>query len=288
MAFPAIVALAAGEAVSAAMVMTTIASVGTVMTVVGAVTGIKDLTKIGAVMGLVGGVGSMVSGAAGAAGATAAEVTGAAVPVNGADAASVGTVANDASTTMVNGAEGATTMPVGTPAVQAQDLGQLQSAGQSPIMQVGTQATPATTTASDAWGPGDRMEVGAPQAADATQVTTPADTQTAANPYDGTLGQNRQLITGAASTAGAPQTSGNFFTNFLDFAKKNDKLLTAAAQLGGGALSGMSKAYEADRQYSLGQQQLALKQQQAGFGNSVANWGPTFTPGIISNARAKA
>lgn len=72
MAFTSITALAAGQAVNAALVLGAMVEVGTVMTVVGAVTGNKDIAKIGGTMALVGGVGGLIAGAGSAIGAAEA------------------------------------------------------------------------------------------------------------------------------------------------------------------------------------------------------------------------
>ncbi|MDC6726480.1 hypothetical protein, partial [Leclercia adecarboxylata] len=73
MAFTSIAALAAGEAVSATLVLVAMAEIVTAMTIVGGVTGSKELMKIGGTMAMVGGVGGMVNGAIGSAASTAVD-----------------------------------------------------------------------------------------------------------------------------------------------------------------------------------------------------------------------
>src|SRR3954468_1511272 len=105
MAFTAVGAIIAGEAVTAGVVLAAVAEVGMAVTVVGAVTGSKDMMKVGGIMSLVGGVGSLAAGAfEGGAAAGAAESGGGWVSAEGGAGFADG-MAADAST-LASGAAG--------------------------------------------------------------------------------------------------------------------------------------------------------------------------------------
>lgn len=265
MAFAAVAAVIAGEAVTAATVMAAVSTVGTVMTVVGAVTGAKDLMKIGGVMALVGGVGGMVAGAASGA---AAAAEGAAMGAEGAVAntvASAGDYVNamdamsDSATTGLTGGTDAIVSPVSMTQPQVTPLGP-----------VAANATPEVAMA-----PAQSPIIGPTQAAPevmGAQAPTGAVAPTGpSTPYD-----NIDVGGGWNPAGTAPQDSSSFFTRFSDWANKNKTMFGAGMQLAGGLVNGMNQRQMWDQKMNLGQQRLA----QTSHGSEVGNWAP-----IVAGAR---
>lgn len=267
MAFTAVTALVAAETVTATMVLAAVAQVGTAMTIVGAVTGNKELTKIGGTMALVGGIGGMAAGAMGAAtDAAATTVLDEAASKAGSDAltASLDQGAN----AMATGATDAATAQASADQLSSQLSNQAanQSApitdaavanNPSAVMQPGQPVAnamdnSAVRTAADAG-------VANPAAND---VVTPYDKATSAAWGDPSAGKDTLTSIGANSKT----SSGTFFDYFKD--TKPD----TALNLAGNVLGGISKGYEADRNYQLGKDRLGLIQQQMVYGNSTPKY----------------
>jgi hypothetical protein len=250
------------------------------MSVVGMVTGNKELTKIGAVMGLVGGVGGLIAGAAdGAAGIAAEGVAGNAAQ-EGFRASEIA-AENAGEGALTDAATGAATDLSGT-AVQTEQAvapSANASAPQGPIdtnpaqttatstpdSLTGPQATQATQSAQSV----DPNAISSPQGVQQVQAQTPADVATPySNPTDTRLANGTQTSPGSA-----PQSSGSFWNNMLDFANKNSKLLNTATTLVGGALKGASDT-------DMFNQKLQFQRDQWNRANSAGTWAPT-TRGIV-------
>jgi hypothetical protein len=281
MAFTAIGAIIAGEAVTATVVLAAVAEVGLALTVVGAVTGNKTLIKIGGAMSLIGGVGGLVagavSGAAGGAAAGAAEgaageaATGAAVDAASAEAAAAygGAAAAEASTAdVVAGMEaGATTAaPELASAASAAPSGIVDSAASTTPM---AQATPSAMETAPQLTP-TANEVATPQA--------PVGAQGPATPYDTPNPTDQRLAAGVqASPSNAPETAGSYFGRLTTFAEKNKTLFSSGMQLVGGAMKGANERDMWNQKMELERQRLAQTQ----YGNQVGQFRPR---GIVQGA----
>lgn len=283
MAFTAVGALIAGEAVTATLVLSAVAEVGMAMTVVGGVVGSKDLMKIGAAMSLVGGVGGMIagatSGAAGAAGAAADSAAASGLAEIGADAATsaawsegaglgADTLANvgaDASSGILGGAQ--------TAGLQA-PLMPDASAAVTPMQPPGVN-NPSAYTAPSA----DAVSTPAATAGQgAAEVTSPATTGTPYGTNPDVNAKDALLQRGAVSSPmNAPESSGNFFSRMGKFANDNKTLFSAGLQLAGGALKGANDT-------KMWNEKMAFQREQAARANSVGNFAPRA--GIIAGARA--
>ena len=269
MAFTAVAAIATAETVTATMVLAAVAQVGTAMTIVGAVTGSKDLMKLGGTMALVGGIGGMAAGAMGAAtDAAATTVLDEAASQAGADALSASL--DQGANAMATGATDAATAQASADQLSSQLSNQAAN-----------QAAP-ITDAAVANNPSAVMQPGQPvanamdnsavrTAADAgvsnpaaNDVVTPYDKGTSAAWGDPSAGKDTLTSIGANSSK---NSSANFFTEFF----KNTKPDTAL-NLAGNVLGGISKGYEADRNYQLGKDKLGLIQQQMAWGNSTPKY----------------
>jgi hypothetical protein len=289
MAFASIIALAAGETATTALVLSAVAEVGTTMTLVGAVTGDKSLMKIGAVMGVVGGIGGAIAGGATAAASGADAVnsfdSGAMQGIiNGSTdtGASIG-AANALSDGSYSGADwtqtgipaGATTSPVATSTVQGQPLATDAAAQATPVTQSVTQPiTDATNTTTVTGTQPATYQTGVQAPTGAQAPNSPADD--VPNPTDQRLASNTQRPPG-----GPNLTSDSLFSQFSDWASKNKTLFNAGVQVIGGGLSGMN-------QRDLADQKMQLQRDMWNRANSVGTFAPTTIPktGIIGSAAA--
>jgi hypothetical protein len=258
MAFTAVVALASAETVTAVMVLAAVAEVGTAMTIVGAVTGNKELTKIGGTMALVGGIGGMAAGAMGAA------TDAAATTVLDEAASKAG---SDALTASLD--QGANAMATG-----ATDAATAQASADQLSSQLSNQAANQSAPITDAAvanNPSAVMQPGQPvaNAMDNSAVRTAADAGVSNPMTNGVATPNDQFNVSAdlRDWGGAQKkSSGSFFDYFKD--TKPD----TALNLAGNVLGGISKGYEADRNYQLGKDRLGLIQQQMNWGNSTPKY----------------
>lgn len=284
MAFTSIAALVGGQAVTAGLVLGAIAEVGLAMSVVGAVTGNKGLTKLGGVLGLVGGIGGLVNGAVSGGAAAAGTVESIESAASMADAAYGGAAGMEGAQLAGIEAMGGEGLQASMSAFEATDLagivdeasnaafGVLDPAA-SAVQPAGSQSlTNAldTTAAEQASGAARAQEAfqniqqTPDPLADATSLT---DTKDLAKPPD-PKGMYSPAADSQAAYAAMPNQGmdpKSWFSNILDWTKKNDRLASSLLTLGAGGLSGM------------GQMQQAKMQQEANnmrfqYGNQVADY----------------
>ena len=276
MAFTAVGALIAGEAVTATLVLSAVAEVGMAMTVVGGVVGSKDLMKIGAAMSLVGGVGGMIagatSGAAGAAGAAGEAAAGSAMDAAAAEALTAG--ASDAAiNATTDGLLADISGQAASSALPATQMAGLEAPAINNPSAFTAPQTPSQTLQSDLNVTPDSTATVTPNETagqGAKDVMTPADAN--ANAKDVLL-QNKAV----SSPMNAPESSGNFFSRMGKFANDNKTLFSAGLQLAGGALKGANDT-------KMWNEKMAFQREQAARANSVGNFAPRA--GIIAGARA--
>ena len=276
MAFTAVGALIAGEAVTATLVLSAVAEVGMAMTVVGGVTGSKSLMKIGAAMSLIGGVGGMIngamSGAAGAASGVGEAAAGSAMDVAAAEALTAG--ASDAA---INAT---------TDGLLADISGQAASSALPATRMAGLEApainNPSAFTAPQT--PGQTLQSDLNVTPDSTATVTPNETagqgaKDVMTPADANANAKDVLLQNKAvsSPMNAPESSGNFFSRMGKFANDNKTLFSAGLQLAGGALKGANDT-------KMWNEKMAFQREQAARANSVGNFAPRT--GIIAGARA--
>lgn len=291
MAFTGIAAVASGT-VTTATVLAAVAEVGMVMTVVGAVTGSKSLMKIGGVLGLVGGVGGLINGAASGA------VSGASTAASGAetmesaagmaDAAYGGAAGMEAS--QLAGIEAMTGDSLASSA--SGFLGEGASSGVanwdalvSDAQQTAFGAVDQATNAAATATPDALVGVNEPMSAtkdvygNLNAATEPARPSLAPTTQDivGTAGNNPSAFaadgskipymsdTGAYTPKLGAMDQKSWFSEIMDWAKKNEKLATSAATLISGGLSGMGRMKEAEMQQDAYRMRF-------GYGNQVANF----------------
>lgn len=278
MAFTAVGALIAGEAVTATLVLSAVAEVGMALTVVGGVTGSKDLMKIGAAMSLVGGVGGMIagatSGAAGAAGAAGEAAAGSAMDAAAAEALTAG--ASDAAiNATTDGLLADISGQAASSALPATQMAGLEAPAINNPSAFTAPQTPSQTLQSDLNVTPDSTATVTPNETagqGAKDVMTPADANANANANDVLL-QNKAV----SSPMNAPESSGNFFSRMGKFANDNKTLFSAGLQLAGGALKGANDT-------KMWNEKMAFQREQAARANSVGNFAPRA--GIIAGARA--
>lgn len=276
MAFTAVGALIAGEAVTATLVLSAVAEVGMALTVVGGVVGSKDLMKIGAAMSLVGGVGGMIagatSGAAGAAGAAGEAAAGSAMDAAAAEALTAG--ASDAAiNATTDGLLADISGQAASSALPATQMAGLEAPAINNPSAFTAPQTPSQTLQSDLNVTPDSTATVTPNETagqGAKDVMTPADAN--ANAKDVLL-QNKAV----SSPMNAPESSGNFFSRMGKFANDNKTLFSAGLQLAGGALKGANDT-------KMWNEKMAFQREQAARANSVGNFAPRA--GIIAGARA--
>lgn len=276
MAFTAVGALIAGEAVTATLVLSAVAEVGMALTVVGGVVGSKDLMKIGAAMSLVGGVGGMIagatSGAAGAAGAAGEAAAGSAMDAAAAEALTAG--ASDAAiNATTDGLLADISGQAASSALPATQMAGLEAPAINNPSAFTAPQTPSQTLQSDLNVTPDSTATVTPNETagqGAKDVMTPADAN--ANAKDVLL-QNKAV----SSPMNAPESSGNFFSRMGKFANDNKTLFSAGLQLAGGALKGANYT-------KMWNEKMAFHREQAARANSVGNFAPRA--GIIAGARA--
>lgn len=287
MAFTAVAALVAGEAVTAGLVLAAVAEVGMAITVVGAVTGSKDMMKVGGIMSLVGGVGSMVAGAAGSGGAAAADgwvsAEGGAGYAGGAAAdagamgaaaaadeavASGGGFAADGSTAFQPQQFGTSTL-VNNPPQSNGILSQNMQDAVSP-QAVSPQAVPDTTPS---------LSAGADAPAGPSAPASPFDTQIA-GPND--IGMNTSNLGGVQQQAdalgsGGQQSSGQFMDGVKKLGgwmEKNKTLAGMMVQVAGSTMSGMAQASAQNDMNDISRRQVAVNEQaQANRSQSASGGG---------------
>jgi hypothetical protein len=309
-AITAVAAIAGAGAVAEGIVaVETLATIATVTSVVGAITGSKALMSLGAGMGL-GAIGANLAGLGEAA-------TESSVATTATDAAqNAGTTAADSATNAAGAAgdSGAVTGAVADPAAgitqtpldgsAAVNAGASPAAAETaePIGDGGASAATSSAPAADTGATQATPDVSAPSSPDApagpSAPSSPADQ--IQNPGDFT----RYDRANYPVNNGGFQSSGGFFGDTIgkvsSWMDKNKTLASGLMNLGGGALQGASKMYEADRQYDINQSLLQLKQQQAANAKAQPTIGVTVNPnanvlnnpqqtysGIIAGARGK-
>lgn len=286
MAFTGVAAVIAGGASTAATIAA-VGEIGLTLGVVGAVTGNKTLTKIGGVMGLASGVGSLANSAFGAASSAATGV--AESTANSADSAA--SSFSDASYAAQNGIDppyvgsGTATDAAGSFADQSlpstngindRDVQLIDANGYSPSDSIGSnnqspldqlknegQSNPPSTNGIISSNLGNQN----------TDQSSFSDANYAAK---NGIDQNY-----TSENAANQALNGSSYWDKLKNYLNTDKGINSALQLGSGALSGIGKAYETNRNYELNSQLVDLKkQQQANMNDQVK------TAGIINNARS--
>lgn len=273
MAFTTIAGLAAGTtAVTAVTVLAAVAEVGMALTLVGGITGNKKLMKIGGAMSLIGGVGGMVAGAA-SGGASAAAGLGEAATETALSAASseaLGAVGQSA----IDGVTDSLITDLGGEALSA-------GANMAPMLDtpqgiVGQQLEAGTLTkpAAQAAGPAQSAP-SVNDVAGAQGPQEPAGAQGPSTPYED-FRASELAEQKVGNPSNSPQSSGNFFSKFTNWAEKNPKLLSGGIQLVGGAMKGASDT-------AMWNEKMGLERDRFNRGNSVAKFQPR---GIIEGARA--
>jgi hypothetical protein len=278
MAFPAIAALIAGQAVTAAAVLTTVSSIGAVMSVVGVVTGSKSLMKVGGVLGLVGGVGSLINGVASGAASAVGEVA-----AEGAmEAASA-----EAMSAYGGAAAGEAAQAAGVAGMGGEVAGLAGGADWGALADeaLGTLGTPEPVAAlSEAAVPtGEVAAKSALENASSEAMSAYGGGQAAPlaeAPSQGLIGQNTNVLDAPKASlpkfdAALPQAgSKDYFSNFMKWVKDNKEV----AKLGLEGVKGMvgSESEDAKTDY------YKAETNRHRYGNEVAR----FNPRPLIGARA--
>ncbi len=269
MAFTSIAALAAGEAVSATLVLGAMAEIGTAMTIVGGVTGSKELMKIGGTMAMVGGVGGMVNGAIGSAASTAVD--------------GVATTVADEAATQLGADQFASSMAESANPFQAMgDMGTTQGFGDvagatgqtgSATMQDAAKASlPGAESSVTQVAPNASASTSVMQASPSvTDVNTPVDTSPAStgmanNPSAASSGNSnvRNLLLQPQNRSDPTE----YLNSFMGWAKET---MGKQGNLGG-AMMGAAKAFEAERNYNLQKDRQGLIAGQIANQSKIANF----------------
>lgn len=301
MAFSAVAALVAGEAVTTTLVLSAMAEIGTAMTIVGAATGSKSLMKVGGVIGLVGGVGGMINGAMSGAATAATDGLTEAGTQTALDTASDQALnayggeagASAATDGVVQGMEGAQGM------TQGSVDGVLNNAGGTPnFSDIVTEAEKSLgeQVADLTKGPADLTEtpdylkkMGGPQdAGDSILKQTQTASATSGAPSATDIAASKTYtpwedgFQPSSVTPGAANVTdpNSVFAKIMGWAKTNPTLANGFMQLGGGLLKGMGEASMVDKKLAQNQQQFNTLY---GHANEVASYRPM---GIVQSARA--
>lgn len=288
--FTGIAAIIAGEAITAAVVLTAVAEVGLILTVAGAVTGDEDLMKIGGVMSLVGGVGSLIASGMSAATSAATNVAADAATQTAAQA-STQTAAELAAQegtraatqgivdTAVNSSTQVAANTVADQAAQqAATAASEQAMQQAAQNQINEQMARLGTDAAAEEVAGSGLNqmlrgassassgVSAMQAPVAPQVQAPAAPAAPSGPLAG---------------GGEKAQSGGFFSGMKDFLKDNKEMV----QLSGYAMMGMSQASNNDNSHSI-EKQINWEREKSRMGTGTVASGPST--GIVEQQRQQA
>lgn len=280
MAIAAVAALASAGGVAAGLVtVSTLSMISAVVTVVGMATGNKELSQLGAGMG-VGAAGAGILGlGSSAAGASTA--------------AAAGESANVAADAVQGGVGGATEGLSATQ--QAADTG-LNGLGDRAVSTVDItgqagQAAPLATQTSQAADAAIQAQPSGLMAQPDSGIATPdapigaqapEGVTSPSSPADEFANETDKFARQQNSVGGTPtgiQDSATFWSKFSNWTNQNKTLTSGIMQLGGSALSGIAKSNEADRTYQLGQQKLAIQQQQLANGSAqpIINLKPKYT-----------